>query len=139
MTIINIRNSILSPLDSLATLNGVAITIYYPNQVPNDIELSGNNAYLIADITLSNSVPESIDGRSLIRREGSLNIAVYTELNAGSAVSDNVMSGLIEIYDSREDVNNDVYMSLGNMIPFDNEKNFIRTYTNTFRHYETLV
>ena len=138
MTIINIRNSILSPLDSLTTLNGVALTIYYPNQVPNDIELSGNNAFLIADVTVSDSVTESIDGRSLIRREGSLNIAVYTELNAGSAVSDNVMSGLIDIYDSREDVSNNVYMGLGNMIPFDNNKNYIRTYTNSFRHYETL-
>ena len=139
MTIINIRNSILSPLDSLTTLNGVAITIYYPNQVPNDIELSGNNAYLIAGINIQDSAAQSIDGKSLIRRQGSLNIAVYTELNSGSAVSDNVISGLIEIYDSREDVGNDVYMGLGSVIPFDNEKNFIHTYTNTFRHYETLV
>ena len=138
MTIINIRNSILSPLDSLTTLNGVTITVYYPNQVPNDIELSGNNAYLIADVNITESVTESLDGESLIRRSGNLNIAVYTELNAGSVVSDNVISGLITIYDSRNDVNNDVYMGLGNIIPFNNDKNYIRTYTNSFMHYESI-
>ena len=138
MTIINIRNSILSPLDSLTTLNGVTITVYYPNQVPNDIELSGNNAYLIADANITESVTESLDGQTLIRRSGNLNIAVYTELNAGSVVSDNVISGLITIYDSRSDVNNDVYMGLGNVIPFNNDKNYIRTYTNSFMHYESI-
>ena len=139
MTIINIRNSILSPLDSLTTLNGVTITVYYPNQVPNDIELSGNNAYLIADVTIQESATESLDGKSLIRRTGNVNIAVYTELNAGSSVSDNVISGLIEIYDSKGDYPNDLYMGLGNVIPFNNDKNYIRVYTNSFTHYESII